>query len=77
MTGSRDGYLYVWQMPDAEEVQRKPREAVLAPLDRSLESGARQMRIWADLPEMKDKDEWLNSELTPGGTATLIIPPAK
>ena len=35
------------------------------------------MRVSADLPKMNDKEESLNSNLTPGGTATLVIPPAK
>ena len=35
------------------------------------------MRVWAELPKMNDKEEWLNSNLTPGGTATIVIPPAK
>ncbi|HVS39604.1 MAG TPA: hypothetical protein VMS17_28865 [Gemmataceae bacterium] len=77
VTGSRDGYILVWKMPDAAEVQRDPKATKLNQLDRSLEAGARQMRVQADLPEMKSKQEWLDSKLTPGGTATLVIPPGQ
>ena len=76
VTGSRDGYVFVWEMPKADEVARKPRETRVSLVERSLEAGARQVRVWADLPVMKDRDEWLKSDLTPGGTATLVIPPA-
>jgi WD40 repeat protein/biotin carboxyl carrier protein len=75
VTGSRDGYVLIWDMPKPEEVQRPPLSAKLSLVDRSLEAGARQLRVWADLPELKDEKEWRRSGLTPGGTATLIVPP--
>ncbi len=78
VTGSRDGYVFVWAAPTAEELRQKPWDARLSLVERSLEAGARQVRVWADLtyPHPMTREEWLKSDLTPGGTATLVIPPA-
>ncbi len=75
VTGSRDGYVLVWEMPQPDEVMRKPLQTRLSLVEHSLEAGGRQERVWADLPEMKDREEWVRSNLTPGGTATLVVPP--
>jgi WD40 repeat protein len=77
VTGSHDNFVRVWPLPKTDEVLRKPRETRLTLVERALDSGSRQVRVWADLPEIK-LEEWKRGvDLTPGGTATMIVPPAR
>ncbi len=73
VTGSRDNFVLVWAMPTAEEVLAKPRETRLTLVERALDNGARQVRVWA---EVNNDDFAKGTGLTPGGTATMVIPPA-
>ncbi len=74
VTGSRDNFVLVWAMPTAEEVLAKPRETRLTLVERALDNGARQVRVWA---EVNNDDFAKGTGLTPGGTATMVIPPAR
>ena len=74
VTGSRDNEVLVWAMPKAAEVLAKPRETRLTWVDRALDTGGRQVRVWA---ELANDDYGKETGLTPGGTATMVVPPAK
>ena len=77
VTGSRDNVVLVWEMPTGDEVKAPPLKGRLSLVERSLDAGARQVRVWADLdlPE-KDADPRFG-DLTPGGTATIVVHPEK
>jgi pyruvate/2-oxoglutarate dehydrogenase complex dihydrolipoamide acyltransferase (E2) component len=66
--GTVGGGVHVWRKPPATEVQRVYK-ARLVTIDRSVESGGRQLRIRADMPNPADR------ELLDQSTATLIINP--
>ncbi len=73
VTGSRDNSVMVWPMPTTAEITAKPRETVLTLVERSLDNGSRQVRVWAEV----DNPDWKKpTGLTPGGSATMVIPPA-
>jgi WD40 repeat protein len=67
VTGTRDRQVLVWNVPSKEEIERQL-SAKLTLVDRSVESGGRQMRIWAELPNPDER-------LIPGSTATLALYP--
>ncbi len=71
VTGSRDNFVLVWGMPKADEVLAKPRETKLTLVERALDNGARQVRVWA---EVNNDDYGKGTGLTPGGTATMVPP---
>lgn len=72
VTGTRDSFVLVWPLPKEDEVLARPRETKLTLVDRALDAGARQMRVWAEL----DNPDWRKpTGLTPGGTATIVAPP--
>jgi WD40 repeat protein len=72
VTGSRDNSVMVWPMPKTTEILAKPRETTLTLVERSLDNGSRQVRVWAEI----DNPDWKKpTGLTPGGTATMVIPP--
>jgi WD40 repeat protein len=72
VTGSRDNSVMVWPMPKTDEILAKPRETALTLVERSLDNGSRQVRVWA---EVENPDWKKQTGLTPGGTATMVIPP--
>ncbi|HBI44481.1 MAG TPA: hypothetical protein DDY78_16760 [Planctomycetales bacterium] len=71
VTGSRDNAVIVWPMPKTEEILAKPRETKLTLVERSLDNGSRQVRVWAEV----ENPDWKTTGLTPGGTATMVVPP--
>ena len=72
VTGSRDTSVIVWPMPKTTEILAKPRETTLTLVERSLDNGSRQVRVWAEVAN----PDWMKpTGLTPGGTATMVIPP--
>jgi WD40 repeat protein len=76
VTGSHDGAVLVWKLPTTAQAEAPPLKATLSLVERALDSGARQVRVWADLdPPKTDADAKLD-DLTPGGTATIVVPPA-
>jgi WD40 repeat protein len=72
VTGSRDNSVIVWPMPKTDEILAKPRETKLTLVERSLDNGSRQVRVWA---EVENPDWKKPTGLTPGGTATMVVPP--
>lgn len=69
VTGTRSGDLYVWRMPDKNDV--KPLPAKITFVDHSTDTSSRQIRVWAELDNPRDA----NGEelLMPGKTATMVI----
>ena len=53
VTGSRDNFVLVWGMPKADEVLAKPRETKLTLVERALDNGARQVRVWAEVEQRR------------------------
>jgi WD40 repeat protein/multidrug efflux pump subunit AcrA (membrane-fusion protein) len=69
VSGTRDRQVLVWPVPGREELDR-PLMAEVTRLERAVESNARQVRIWAELPN-------LDYQLLPGTTVTLAIYPGE
>jgi WD40 repeat protein len=67
VSGTKDRCVLVWGMPSREEVERRL-TAQLTPVEPFVGSTGGRARVWA---EMKNPG-WL----VPGGTATMVIPPA-
>lgn len=64
-----DRRLLVWSVPSKAEIERR-REAEVVLVEAALDSNARQVRVWAELPN-------LDGRLLPGGIATLVVYPRK
>jgi WD40 repeat protein len=69
VAGTQDQKVLVFDMPKADEIERNLIGEIYY-VEKALDSNAHQVRVWATL---KDVPEWL----TPGGTATMVIEPAK
>jgi WD40 repeat protein len=75
VTGTRDSQVLVWEMPKTKagangpELEEPPLRGTLTLVDHSLNDTTRQVRVWAELIA----PEWL----TPGSTATIVIPKKK
>jgi WD40 repeat protein len=67
VTGTRSRQMLLWPLPAADEVER-PLAAQLTLVERAVESSARQVRVWAELPNP-------DGRLVPGTTVTLVIHP--
>jgi WD40 repeat protein len=79
VTGTHDNQVLVWAMPpkgDDGELLERPRAARLTYVDESLDTSARQVRVWAEVdnPEARPNAAHPEQALTPGGTATLVVP---
>jgi WD40 repeat protein len=68
VTGTRNHQVLVWPVPSGTDSDRR-RTATLTFLDGSVESSARQVRIWAELDNP-------DGRLLPGTTVTMVIEPA-
>jgi WD40 repeat protein/multidrug efflux pump subunit AcrA (membrane-fusion protein) len=69
VTGSRDRQVYVWAMPSKEEIEHLLTATVIY-IEQSVESTARQVRIWAELPNPDGP-----RRLIPGWTVTMVAYP--
>jgi WD40 repeat protein len=69
VTGTQDNQVLVWAMPGEAELT-EPLLARITLNEKVVESGSRQVRVWADLEKTPD---WLTP--TPGSSAKIIIPP--
>jgi WD40 repeat protein/biotin carboxyl carrier protein len=67
VTGTQDHQVLVWPLPDREELDQRP-SADLTLLERAVESGSRQVRIWAEVANPQGR-------LLPGTSVTLAIYP--
>ncbi len=66
VTGTQDGKVLVWSMPDREEITKRI-PATLVLVEQTLDSSTLQVRVWAELDEVP---AWL----VPGSTATIVVP---
>jgi WD40 repeat protein len=70
VTGTQDHQVLVWRdLPGMEEVQ-KPLAGHISMVEKSLDNASRQVKVWAILD---NPPKWV----TPGGTATMVIPPVQ
>jgi WD40 repeat protein len=69
VTGARTGEVHVWALPNPGQLQR-PLQAEITLIERAVETGGRQARIWAELPNP-------DGTLIPGTTATMVALPGK
>jgi multidrug efflux pump subunit AcrA (membrane-fusion protein) len=69
VSGDNKGQVCLWPMPTKEEVEQ-PLTATVTLLEHSVEAGARQVRIGAELANPGGK-------LIPGMTVTLVVYPGK
>ncbi|HEV3262463.1 MAG TPA: HlyD family efflux transporter periplasmic adaptor subunit [Gemmataceae bacterium] len=65
VAGTRDRHVFVWPVPSGDEINRRL-TAKLTLLEGSVESSARQVRVWAELDNP-------DGRLIPGATATMVI----
>ncbi|MFN4258700.1 MAG: efflux RND transporter periplasmic adaptor subunit [Gemmataceae bacterium] len=65
VTGTRSHRVLVWHVPTAEQLEQRM-TATLTLIEQSVDSGARQCRIWAELPNG-------GNHLIPGNTATIVL----
>jgi len=63
--GTRDRHVFVWPVPSDREINRRL-TAKLTLVEGSVESSARQVRVWAELDNP-------DGRLVPGTTATMVI----
>src|SRR5262249_49757957 len=77
VTGTQDNRILIWPMPPREEVDKKL-VAHLSLVEPLLQGATRQVRVWAaldnpriDVPGKPGRKDYL---LTPGGTATVVVP---
>jgi WD40 repeat protein len=66
-TGTKSGKILIWSVPDLGDLERSL-TAKLTLVEKSVESSARQIRIWADLANP-------DARLIPGTTVNLIVNP--
>lgn len=64
-----DRRVLVWSVPSTAEIERRC-DAEVVLVETALDSNARQVRVWAELPNP-------DGRLLPGGIATLVIYPQK
>lgn len=69
VSGNRDRQVFVWAMPSPQEVEQLL-TAEVTNIEHSIDSSARQVRIWAELPNP-------GGRLMPGSSATLVAYPSK
>jgi WD40 repeat protein len=65
VTATRSRQVLVWPLPSAEELRREY-PATITLVEQAVESSARQIRIWAELPNP-------DGRLVPGTTVTMTI----
>ncbi len=71
VTGTADKQVLLWSLPPTEVLEEATTpNAKISLVDRSLDAGSRQVRVWADLIRPTEG-------LIPGATATLVAYPAK
>jgi hypothetical protein len=71
VTGTEDRHVLVWSVPPPEELDRQI-TAELTLVERAVESGGNQVRIWAEFDNPRGP-----TRLLPGTPVTLVIPPTQ
>ena len=66
VSGTRDREVLVWRLPQKEEIEGQLTAEVTL-IEAAVESSARQVRVWAELPNP-------GGRLLPGNTVTMVIP---
>jgi WD40 repeat protein len=69
VAATRSRQVLVWSLPPLEEVERQF-PAKLTLVEQAVETSARQVRVWAELPNP-------DGRLIPGTTVTLVIGPGE
>jgi WD40 repeat protein len=73
VTGTKDHDVLLWKMPGEAELNQRVTGHV-SMIDNALDAGSsRQVRVWVDV----DGDSMKGTRLIPGGTATIVLPPAE
>lgn len=76
VAGTKDRQVLAWgPLPSEKEVADFRIPAVISNIDRALDGGGHQVRIFAEFINPKGPDG--AGILTPGGMVTLVVPPAK
>jgi len=74
VAGTKDRLVVAWgPLPTEKEVANFRIPAVISNIDRALESGSHQVRIFAEFANPKGSDGV--GMLMPGSTVTLVVPP--
>jgi WD40 repeat protein len=72
-TGSKDGYVYLWEVPSQAEVKAHPiRNLKVDMVDTSIESGA-QVRVAVTVPNPVGPAPYQRGKLRPGNGVTIIV----
>lgn len=66
VSGTKDGFVYLWPVPTKQEVDNHPIPNVPVRLSRSVEAGSRQIRILVEVPNPTGR-------LIPGRTVTIVM----
>jgi WD40 repeat protein len=66
VSGTRDGFVYLWPVPSKQEADNHPIPNVPVRLSRSVEAGSRQIRILVEVPNPTGR-------LIPGRTVTIVM----
>ena len=75
VSGTKDGYIYVWSVPDRARVARHRLENLkLTLVERSLEVSTRQVRIGVNVQNPIDAD-YPSGRLIPGRPVHIVIEP--
>jgi WD40 repeat protein len=76
VTGSKDRQVIVWPVPSADEWEKDGQiTGKISFIDRGLESASKQVRVWVDFSNPKDRIG--QPLLVPGDTATIAIDPSQ
>jgi WD40 repeat protein len=76
VTGSKGRNVFLWRVPTSDECEKDSQiTGKITFVDRGLESASKQVRVWVDFINPKDKDG--NPLLVPGDTATIAIDPTR
>jgi hypothetical protein len=67
VTGTKDGQVFLWAVPNMEEVNRRVKGTVSL-VERVIDPGTHQARIWVDIDNT-------DGTLKPGDTVTVVVPP--
>jgi WD domain, G-beta repeat len=75
VSGTKDGYVYIWPVPNRDKVQRHRMENLqLTLIERSLDASTRQVRIGVNV-QNPINDEYPQGRLTPGRPVSIVIEP--
>jgi WD40 repeat protein len=75
VSGTKDGYVYVWSVPDRDKVNRfRMEDLKLTLIEHSLDASTRQARIGVNV-QNPINDEYPSGRLIPGRPVHMVIEP--